>query len=92
MTLKIVIDNLLYYVATGKTWSVAAYLAPSIAMKTHGDLVARPTPQWMLIAMIVVALPFAWIGVTMSVRRVADAGYHRSSDCFSSCRSSTGSR
>jgi uncharacterized membrane protein YhaH (DUF805 family) len=75
MALKIAIDNVLAYAATGKPWSMLAYLAPSYTMKAEGGALSGPRPEWQLIALVVVALPFVWIGVTMSVRRVADAGY-----------------
>src|SRR5262245_36281168 len=71
MVLKLAIDNALAYAATGKTWPLLAYLAPSWALKEGAF---APTPEWMLLAMAMVALPFTWIGVSMSVRRVADAG------------------
>src|SRR5262245_25501397 len=70
MVIKVIVDNSMAYVATGRPWSLGAYLAPSMLLKTENE----PTPQWMLIAMVVFALPFVWIGVSMSVRRAADAG------------------
>jgi uncharacterized membrane protein YhaH (DUF805 family) len=74
MAVKVVIDNVLAYVAIGRPWSIAAYLAPSYAMKTKDLALTSAEPQWMLVAMVVLTLPFLWIGVSMSVRRAADAG------------------
>ncbi len=73
MVLKVVLDNVIAYIGTGRPWSVAAYLIPSFALKAQQTNVA-PTPEWVLITMIVVTLPFVWVGVSMSVRRAADAG------------------
>src|SRR5687767_3415918 len=35
----------------------------------------RPYPDWLPWAMFAWALPFIWIGVSMTMRRAADAGY-----------------
>lgn len=71
MALKVTLDNALAYLAMGRPWSIVAYLAPSFILKKED---ARPGPEWMLLAMVVLTLPFVWIGVSMSVRRAADAG------------------
>lgn len=71
MVLKLAIDNALAFAATGKPWPLAAYLAPSMIMKTQA---LGPTPGVALTVMAVCALPFLWIGVTMTIRRAADAG------------------
>lgn len=76
LLLKVAVDNLLSWLATGHFWSPLAYFAPSWTLKSH-DLTrgaTLPMPTWAIVAMVVVALPFAWIGVSMSVRRAADAG------------------
>lgn len=76
LLLKVVLDNSLSWLATGHLWSPLAYFAPSWTLKSQ-DLArgsALPMPTWAIVAMVVVALPFAWIGVSMSVRRAADAG------------------
>src|SRR5262249_30432707 len=64
-------DELLMSAATGKPWPVLAYLVPSLILR---DKALGPQPGWVLAAMAMATLPFLWIGVTMSVRRAADAG------------------
>lgn len=75
MALKVIIDNAIAYAAMGRFWSLAAYLAPSMLMKSKQGQDVAPTPGWMLVSMVVLTLPFVWIGVSMSVRRAADAGW-----------------
>jgi uncharacterized membrane protein YhaH (DUF805 family) len=75
MALKTIIDFTLVWFATGKLWSPLAYLAPSLILKEEMfNTTTGAKPEWALIAMAVIALPFLWIGITMSVRRAADAG------------------
>lgn len=69
--LKFGIDWLVVYLTTGKAWTLAAYLSPVLFMRSEA---IRPAPEWVLWALVMYALPFAWIGLTMSVRRAADAG------------------
>lgn len=71
MALKIALDNGLALLATGKAWPPAAYLLPSLALKSEA---MRPVPSGVLLAMALSTLPFMWVGVTMTVRRAADAG------------------
>lgn len=70
MALKLAIDDGIAFAATGHTWPPLAYLAPSWKLKSE----AIPAPSWMLATMAIVALPFLWVGLSMSVRRAADAG------------------
>ena len=72
MALKLAVDNTIAYLATGSTWPLAAYLAPSFTLKS--GVLQGPMREGYLVAMVVVALPFVWIGVSMTVRRAADAG------------------
>ena len=74
MVVKVIVDNVLAYLATGRPWPVAAYLAPSIILKSDALKHSGPAPVWLLATMVVLTLPFVWIGVSMSVRRAADAG------------------
>jgi uncharacterized membrane protein YhaH (DUF805 family) len=76
MLLKVLIDNALAFAATGSAWSPKAYLLPSYGFREEQLRSAStgPAPGWLLMTMVIVALPFVWIGVSMSVRRVADAG------------------
>lgn len=71
MALKLAIDNGLAFAATGHPWPLAAYLSPSVVAKDHA---LGPSPGWLLTAMALIALPFLWVGLTMTVRRAADAG------------------
>lgn len=69
--LKYGIDFLVVYLATGKFWTIPAYLSPAIYLREDA---IGPAPEPLLWGMAVYTLPFAWIGLTMSVRRAADAG------------------
>ena len=68
--LKLGVDILAVFFVTGRLWTPLDYLAPQIS--TKGFLFARP--EWLLAAMAVWALPFLWIGISMSLRRALDAG------------------
>lgn len=77
MALKVLLDNVIAFVATGRPWPVAAYLLPSLTLKSEamrGGETMAPAPSWALAIMALSTLPFLWIGVTMTVRRAADAG------------------
>lgn len=74
MALKTVIDYALVWYATGQIWSPIAYLAPSLILKDEVFHSHAGKPEWALVTMAVIALPFMWIGISMSVRRAADAG------------------
>jgi uncharacterized membrane protein YhaH (DUF805 family) len=69
--LKFAIDTGIVYAFTGKTWSPLGYVVPSSILR---DGAVGPAPAAMLFLLPVVALPFLWIGVSMSVRRAIDAG------------------
>jgi len=68
---KYALDFGVVYAATGKTWSILAYLSPMLFIRSEA---IRPAPEYLLWTMAMYALPFAWIGLSMSVRRAADAG------------------
>src|SRR5690554_3169364 len=74
--LKYALDTGLLYVMTGteKLWSPWAYLSPALSVRVEAtdELAADPLLMWV---MALYALPFAWVGLSMSVRRAADAGY-----------------
>ena len=71
MALKVGLDNAIAYVATGQAWSPLAYLLPFASLKTK-EMPA--TANSALAIMAVITLPFLWVGVSMSIRRAADAG------------------
>jgi uncharacterized membrane protein YhaH (DUF805 family) len=68
---KFAIDTAVVHALTGKTWSPIGYVVPSILLREdatgHG-------PEAMFVLLPLVALPFLWVGLSMSVRRAADAG------------------
>jgi len=70
--LKYAIDFSVVYLTTGKIWTLIAYLSPVLALR-HKAI--DPAPEMLLWAMAAYALPFAWVGLSMSVRRAADAGF-----------------
>lgn len=77
MALKVALDNVLALLTIGKPWPVLAYLMPSITLKSEalrGPDAMTAAPTWALAVMALSTLPFLWVGVTMSVRRAADAG------------------
>ncbi len=73
MLLKYVIDNAIVHTFTGRFWSPVDHLVPSLALRTPSG--AAPEPGAMLMALALMALPFLWVGLTMSMRRALDASY-----------------
>lgn len=69
--LKFMIDTSIVYSFTGKVWSPLGYIVPSVALRQDA---VGPGPGAMHILLVMAALPFLWIGLSMSVRRAADAG------------------
>ena len=70
--LKYAIDAAVVYLATGRLWTLLSYLSPALFVRQDN---VGPNPQLLLAAMAIYTLPFAWIGLSMSVRRAADAGF-----------------
>ena len=68
---KYLVDASVIYLVSGIVWTPLDYLVPLVSM--NGPKVAQFTPGLGL-ALLIFALPFIWIGVTMSVRRADDAG------------------
>jgi uncharacterized membrane protein YhaH (DUF805 family) len=69
--LKFAIDTSIVRGFTGKTWSPLGYVIPSVTLRGH-EVGAAPEAMHVLLA--VFAIPFLWVGLTMSVRRAVDAG------------------
>jgi uncharacterized membrane protein YhaH (DUF805 family) len=69
---KYALDYTIVVATSGKTWSLLAYLTPSMVIRNE---VLEHGPSWLPWVMVAYTLPFAWIGLTMSVRRAADAGF-----------------
>lgn len=68
---KFAVDTGVVYAFTKKTWSPLGYILPSIVLR---DESVGSVPGTMHLLLVLTAMPFLWIGVTMSVRRAADAG------------------
>ena len=71
MALKYAIDALLIWRFTGRFWTPLNYLSPLLS--TRAEFV-RVGPPWLLPLLITIALPFLWIGISMTTRRAVDAG------------------
>lgn len=71
MTVKFAVDNAIVRGFTGSFWPPWAYLVPSLVMR-QGVGHSTPTTAYALLGFT--ALPFLWVGLSMSVRRAADAG------------------
>src|SRR5260370_11140966 len=70
MALKYVVDVAAVKLVTGKTWLLIDYLNPLLSVRA-GRMGAAP--EWLWLLMAVWALPFLWIGVSMTLRRLLDA-------------------
>ena len=68
---KYLLDAGIIWLAAGIVWTPIDYLAPLLSVT--GPKVVQFSPGLGL-ALLILALPFIWIGVTMSVRRAEDAG------------------
>ena len=68
---KYVGDAAIIYALSGHRWTPLDYLAPSAAL--GATKTALNGPLWLLPLLALWSLPFLWIGVSMSMRRAADA-------------------
>src|SRR4051794_22228690 len=72
--LKFLIDRLVATIGFGRPWSLLNYLIPG---ESYG-LPFLPAPERVFYAtMLAVALPFVWIGIALTLRRLTDAGLPR---------------
>jgi hypothetical protein len=69
--LKFAMDTAIVRGFTGKTWSPLGYVLPSLVLRNES---VGSAPEAMHIVLAAAAMPFLWIGLSMSVRRAADAG------------------
>src|SRR4029453_16632808 len=71
MVAKYSLDAMVAWAITGEWWSPWRYLSPvwSVPMAQFPH-----PPSALLVGLGLMTLPFFWIGVSMSVRRAADAG------------------
>jgi uncharacterized membrane protein YhaH (DUF805 family) len=70
MLLKYFVDAGLAFLATSRLEAPWVFVNPVFAMR-RAEL--SPAPGWLLPALVLAALPFAWIGASMSARRATDA-------------------
>jgi len=70
--LKFGVDALLVGVATGSLWLPTDYLL-SVPLLVSSRLASAPS--WLPTVLALWTLPFLWIGMTMTVRRLLDAGW-----------------
>src|SRR5262245_42228797 len=71
MALKYAVDAGVVYLATGTFWTPLDYLLPVWSLRAHRLGAQNLWLQW---ALVLWALPFLWIGVSMTMRRAIDAG------------------
>ena len=71
MALKYAGDVTLVFLATGRWWTPLDYLRSVVFLLSRRF---DGAPRWLVPALAAWALPFVWIGVTLTLRRVLDAG------------------
>jgi uncharacterized membrane protein YhaH (DUF805 family) len=71
MALKYLLDSSVLFLVQHITVSPLTYLNPFLSSKT--PLFAN-SPSWFVWLLSLIALPFAWVGLSMTVRRAQDAG------------------
>ncbi len=72
MLLKVLAEGALGYAMTGVWPSPWVYFAPVLSLRN--SLLGADAPGWQMGLLIAWTLPFAWVGVSYSVRRAQDAG------------------
>jgi uncharacterized membrane protein YhaH (DUF805 family) len=72
MALKYALDVAVVWAATGNTLGPLSYAVPSGILRQAAF--GRDAPPGLLALLGIMTLPFLWIGISMSVRRAADAG------------------
>lgn len=65
------LDALLIWHFAGVAWTPWDYLLPSWSLRSEA---LQGAPSWLLPMLVAIALPFLWIGVSMTMRRAVDAG------------------
>jgi uncharacterized membrane protein YhaH (DUF805 family) len=69
--LKYGIDAGLIWRFAGRVWTPLDYANPLLSARVE---LLRGAPAWLIPVLVAIALPFLWIGVSMSMRRAVDAG------------------
>lgn len=72
MALKFAGDAAIVWFAAGQRWWIGDYLRP---MADFAFTQSFATPTWMPLVLALWTLPFLWIGVSLTGRRLADAGW-----------------
>ena len=70
--LKYAVDSAVVYAFVRRAWPPQAYFIPSLAMRDR--LLGSNVPTAMHATLALASLPFLWVGLSMSVRRAANAG------------------
>lgn len=70
--LKYAIDSAIVYAFVGRLWPPLAYFIPSLSLRDR--MLGSNVPTAMHATLALAALPFLWVGLSMSVRRAANAG------------------
>ena len=71
MAFKYAVDATAVWLVTRQIWSPLDYLLPSMALR---EPKLKEMPLWLVAGLVAWSLPFLWIGVSMTLRRVLDAG------------------
>jgi uncharacterized membrane protein YhaH (DUF805 family) len=71
MALKYALDAALIWWFTGRWWTPLDYVSPLWSTRQH---VLQGAPAWLAPVLVVITLPFLWIGVTLTLRRAVNAG------------------
>src|SRR5688500_14894525 len=68
--LKFMLDRFVARVGFGRDWSIFNYLIPN---ETYALPMLPPQERWFYLTMLAIALPFVGIGISVTLRRLADA-------------------
>ena len=68
---KYALDAALIWRFAGVVWTPFDYLSPLLSTRQR---LLETGPSWLLAVLVLIALPFLWIGVSMTMRRAVDAG------------------
>jgi len=71
MALKYALDVGLIWAFSGRFWTPLDYINPLWSAR---EQLLRDAPAWLAPTLVVITLPFLWIGVSMTLRRAVNAG------------------
>jgi len=73
--IKYALDASIVYLATGQWWTPLDYVRPILTHRLEADAgIGTGIGGRLMGALLLLALPFLWIGVSMTARRLRDAG------------------